>query len=114
VDGRPVRHPPTPLRMSAWVRVGAPHGPPQPRPAGHSPWTTLHRGKAARQPPRGGGGGAIHGAPLLAHRARFAGPPRTRGRAPGTPPPCPPHGDGAYPLAPGGSAFTIRGGPRWR
>jgi len=136
-SGRPPRL--SPAYPPFYEPLGAGRGPcpapPQPRPAGHSPWTTLHRGggggailgapllahraRLAGHSPwttlhRGGGGGAILGAPLLAHRARLAGPPRTRGRAPGPPPPCPPHGNGAYPLVPGGSALMIRGGPLWR
>jgi len=97
--------------MSPWGRVGAPNGPPQPRPAGHHPWTTFHRGELQDSPP-GGGAGAPYWAPfLVAHQARLAGPLRTRRRTPGFPPPCPPHGDGAYPVTPGRSALTIRGGP---
>jgi len=85
-SGRPPRlspaYPPfyEPLRADRGPYLGLP----QPRPAGHSPWMTLHMRGTARQPPGwGDGGGAVLGTPLLAHRARLAGPPRARGRTPG-------------------------------
>ena len=84
--GRPPR--PYPAYFPIYEPLRADRGPypgsPQPRGARHSPWMTLHRGGPTRQPPGwGGGGGAILGTPLLANRARCAGPPRTRGRTPG-------------------------------
>ena len=91
-------------------------GPPQPHPAGRSPWTTPHGGGAARQPPRWGGGRMPYWAPapLLARRARLAGPRRTRGSTPGS------HGrvhhtaTARTPLPRRGGAPTIRGRHRWR
>jgi len=81
VDGRPVRPSPTSHFMSPWGRVGAPYGPPQPRFAGRSPRTILHRGGPARQPPREVGGGAILGASPVGPPGTVSGPaPDTRPR----------------------------------
>jgi len=106
-SGRPPRlSPASPLFMSPCVGTGAlTPGPPQPRPAGHSPWMTPPwGGRPAQQPPRRGGGGCHTG-----HPPPPVGPPGTvSGPAPDTrahpwpPPPFPPYGDGAYPVAPAG------------
>jgi len=86
VDVLPVCPRPTPcLSAPAWGQG------PLPRALSATPRGPIHlddsplRGGPHDSPPGGGAGHAILGipSPLLAHRARIAGPPRTRGRTPG-------------------------------
>ena len=65
-------------------------------------------------PPGEGAGAPYWALPLVAHLFRSAGPPRTRGSAPGTLQPCSPHGVGASSLARCQNAPTFWGGPRSR
>jgi len=85
---RPRLSPAYPLFISPGVRTGAhtpgPHSPtPRATPPGRLP--IGERGARTTAPTVGGRGGMPYWAPapLLAHRARLAGPPRTRGKTPG-------------------------------
>jgi len=108
VDGVPVCPPPTPFYEPLCGDRGPYPGPPQPHPAGHSPWTTPHgggRGGPNDSPPGGGGGGDA----ILGTRSPVGPPGTVSGPAPDTRqhpwPPllCPPYGDGSHPLAPAGA-----------
>jgi len=133
VDGRPDRPPLTPLFMSPWGRAAAPPRAPAAPPRGPLPLNDSPQGGAGKTAPRGGGGGAILGALLLANRARLAGPAPDARPRPWHPttvstarrrrvPPCPrrerPHDRGRPPLAmtgaaPGPHTGEPAGQPSW-
>jgi len=97
--------PACPVFMGPCTLAGAPRRLPRRRstpPLGDSP--SEARVTAA---PEGGPGGAIPSASPLARLVW----PTSATQAPPDTPPCPPHGDGACPLGPGGPP-TIRGGHR--
>jgi len=98
-----------------WGQGPLPRAPSAP-PRGPLPLDDSPRGGAARQPPRRGGGRMPYWAPapLLARRARLAGPPRTRGSTPGSRGRVHHTATARTPLPRRGGAPTIRGRHRWR